>query len=67
MEGALHYAKYLSANYDVIAIAVSGTPDNYRIDTFAWEKDAYILRTKRTICKFEHSFHFVVQRIYTSI
>lgn len=47
MEGALHYAKYLSANYDVIAIAVSGTPDNYRIDTFAWEKDAYILRTKK--------------------
>lgn len=40
VEGALHYAKYLSANYDVIAIAVSGTPDNYRIDTFAWEKDA---------------------------
>lgn len=38
VEGALHYAKYLSANYDVIAIAVSGTPDNYRIDTFAWEK-----------------------------
>ncbi len=38
VEGALHYAKYLFVNYDVIAIAVSGTPDNYRINTFAWEK-----------------------------
>lgn len=38
VDGALHYAKFLSANYDVIAIAVSGTPDNHKIDTFAWEK-----------------------------
>ena len=38
IDGALHYAKFLSANYDVIAVAVSGTPDNYKIDTYAWEK-----------------------------
>ena len=38
VDGSLHYAKYLSHNYDVISVAISGTPDNYKIDTFAWEK-----------------------------
>lgn len=37
-DGALHYAKFLSITYDVIAIAISGNPNNYRIDSFAWEK-----------------------------
>lgn len=38
-DGALHYAKFLSITYDVIAIAVSGNPNNYKIDSFAWKKE----------------------------
>lgn len=46
-DGALHYAMFLSENYDVIAIAVTGTPDNYKIDTFAWEKGRHIVEGEK--------------------
>lgn len=39
VDGVLYYAKYLKAEYNVIAIAVSGTKkDNMRVDTFYWLK-----------------------------
>lgn len=41
VDGALHYAKFLSKKYDVLAIGVSGVlnSDDLNISTFYWEKD----------------------------
>lgn len=45
VEGALHYAKFLSENYDVIAIGITGdiledeSVSNLNISTYAWEKN----------------------------
>lgn len=39
VDGALYYAKFLKAEYTVIAIAVSGTKaDNMRVSAFLWGK-----------------------------
>ena len=39
VDGVLYYAKFLKQEYDVIAIAVSGTTeDSRRVDTFYWQK-----------------------------
>lgn len=39
VDGVLYYAKFLKQEYDVIAIAVSGTTeDNRKVDTFYWQK-----------------------------
>lgn len=41
VDGALYYAKYLKAEYNVIAIAISGTKkDKMRSDAFSWPKGA---------------------------
>lgn len=41
VDGALHYAKFLSQKYDVIAIGISGilNSDDLQISTFYWEKE----------------------------
>lgn len=45
VEGSLHYAKFLSANYDVIACGVTGNLDETGsvseliVSTYAWEKE----------------------------
>ncbi len=39
VDGVLYYAKFLKQEYDVIAIAVSGTTeDSRKVDTFYWQK-----------------------------
>lgn len=39
VDGALYYAKFLKAEYTVIAVAVSGTKaENMRVSTFLWGK-----------------------------
>lgn len=39
VDGVLYYAKYLKQEYNVIAIAVSGTTtEKMKVDTFYWEK-----------------------------
>lgn len=39
VDGVLHYARSLSAEYDVLAIAVSGeTPEELRVSHFLWHK-----------------------------
>lgn len=41
VDGVLHYAKALSSNYDIIAIAVSGeTKDELLVSHFLWKKEA---------------------------
>lgn len=41
VDGVLYYAKYLKNEYDVLAIAVSGTKkEKMRVDTFFWAKGA---------------------------
>ena len=38
-DGALYYAKYLKDEYNVIAVAISGTKkENMKVDTFEWHK-----------------------------
>ena len=53
VDGALYYAKFLKAEYTVIAVAVSGTKaDNIRVSAFLWNKgqDEYTeLRKARDI------------------
>ncbi len=52
VDGALYYAKFLKDNYNVIAVAVSGTKkDNCKISTFYWQKgfDDYTELTKINI------------------
>ncbi len=41
MDGAVHYAKFLSKEYDVIAIGITGVPnhDALNIKTFFWKKN----------------------------
>lgn len=39
VDGALYYAKFIKDYYNVIAIAVSGTPDNYKVSTYDWRKN----------------------------
>ena len=37
VDGVLYYAKFLKHEYNVIAIAISGTTiDNMKVDTFYW-------------------------------
>ncbi len=39
VDGALYYAKFLKSDYNVVAIAVSGTKkDNCKVSTFYWSK-----------------------------
>lgn len=39
VDGALFYAKHLKDEYNVLAVAVSGTSkDNYKVNTFYWKK-----------------------------
>jgi type I restriction-modification system DNA methylase subunit len=39
VDGALYYAKFLKQEYDVIAVAVSGTTkSNMKVDAFHWQK-----------------------------
>lgn len=39
VEGALYYAKFLKQEYNVIAVAVSGTEkENWKVSTFDWRK-----------------------------
>lgn len=39
IDGVLYYAKYLKEEYNVIAIAISGTKkDKMKVDTFYWQK-----------------------------
>ncbi|MFI3241445.1 MAG: N-6 DNA methylase [Alphaproteobacteria bacterium] len=39
VDGVLYYAKFLKEDYNVIAIAVSGTnKDNMKVNTFYWQK-----------------------------
>lgn len=40
MDGAIHYAKFLSKNYDVIAIGITGIDDgdDLSVNTFFWKK-----------------------------
>ena len=39
VDGALYYAKFLKAEYNVVAIAVSGTKkEDCKISTFYWQK-----------------------------
>lgn len=41
VDGVLHYAKFLSKDYTVIAVAVSGeTPSELKISNFVWAKGA---------------------------
>ena len=49
VDGVLYYAKFLKAEYNVIAVAVSGTTTaNMKVDTFHWQKgqDTYLPLTK---------------------
>lgn len=39
VDGVLYYAKFLKQEYNVIAIAVSGTNvDNMKVDTYYWQQ-----------------------------
>lgn len=49
VDGALYYAKFLKEEYNVIAVAISGTSTaNMKVDTFYWLKDqeSYTTLTK---------------------
>ena len=48
VDGVLHYAKFLSTEYDIIAIAVSGTPENYRISNFLRKQGQQDYEDKKT-------------------
>jgi len=51
VDGVLYYAKFLKEEYNIIAVAVSGTVlTNMRVDTFHWLKgqDAYLPLKKAT-------------------
>lgn len=52
VDGALYYAKFLKAKYNVVAIAVSGTKkEDCKVSTFYWQKgfDRYAELTKLNI------------------
>lgn len=53
VDGVLYYAKFLKQDYNVVAIAVSGTnTDNMKVDTFYWskgEEDYGVLEKARDI------------------
>lgn len=53
MDGALHYAKFLSAKYDVIALGISAHPniDDLNITSFYWEKGKEIKYGEKNIEK----------------
>ena len=39
VDGVLYYAKYLKEDFNVIAVAISGTKkENLKVDTFEWQK-----------------------------
>lgn len=49
VDGALYYAKFLKEEYNVIAVAISGTTtSNMKVDTYYWLKgqESYTLLTK---------------------
>ena len=49
VDGVLYYAKYLKEEYNVIAVAISGTKkENIKVDTFHWQKgqDSYLRLSK---------------------
>lgn len=49
VDGSLYYAKFLKNEYNVIAVAISGTTiANMKVDTFYWMKgqDSYTILTK---------------------
>ncbi len=49
VDGALYYAKFLKEEYNVIAVAISGTSTtNLKVDTFYWLKgqDSYTMLSK---------------------
>lgn len=39
VDGVLYYAKFIKDYYNVIAIAVSGSPENYKVSTYDWRKN----------------------------
>lgn len=53
VDGALHYAKFLSKKYDVIAIGVSGIPNSkeLKISTYYWEKNKEVFYGTKNIEK----------------
>lgn len=40
VDGVLNYAAYLSKEYDVIAVAISGNETNHKISTFIWPRNS---------------------------
>lgn len=53
VDGALHYAKFLSKKYNVIAIGISGieNSNDLKISTYYWEKDKTIFYEERETSK----------------
>lgn len=53
VDGALHYAKFLSKKYNVLAIGVSGVVNSsdLQISTFLWEKDKELFFVEKKINK----------------
>jgi len=53
VDGALHYAKFLSKKYDVIAIGVSGIPNSeeLNISTYYWEKNKEVFYGTKNVEK----------------
>lgn len=46
VDGVIHYAKYLSKSYNVVAIAVSGqTKSSMKVSNFLWAKEAESYKT----------------------
>ncbi len=61
VDGVLHYAKALSANYDILAIAVSGeTKEELLVSHFLWKKEAATyeeLREDKTLLPIDSYLH----------
>lgn len=53
VDGALHYAKFLSKKYNVIAIGISGinNSDDLQISTYYWEKDKETFYSSKELTK----------------
>lgn len=51
VDGALHYAKFLSTKFDVLAIGISGifNSSDLQITTYYWEKDKELFYTKKEL------------------
>lgn len=48
VDWVLHYASFLKNDYDVIAIAVSGKEDNFRVSNFLWKQWEDIYEDKKS-------------------